>query len=231
MKILGLIPARGGSKGIPNKNRKELGGKPLLQYTIEAALGSKLLTDIAFSSEDETLIQLAKNLGVEVPFKRPAHLASDAAGSLEVVQHALAILATKQKHYDAVCLLQVTTPFRSSEEIDAAITKFWTADSDSLISVQKVPHQYNPHWVFEVANDNLQIATGEDHIIKRRQDLPNAYIRDGAIYITKSDVLMEKHSFFGSSISHIELDPERYVNIDTPEDWQKAEEIYKKLYI
>jgi len=231
MKILGLIPARGGSKGIPNKNRKELGGKPLLQYTVEATLGAKLLDAVVFSSEDTTLMNLAEQMGAEVAFRRPDHLAIDTAGSLEVVQHALESLAEKGKHYDAVCLLQVTTPFRTSEDIDAAISKFVANGTDSLISVQKVPHQYNPHWVFEESDGNLKIATGEMEIIKRRQDLPDAFIRDGAIYITKSDVIMKQGSFFGATISHIELDPKRSVNIDTPEDWTKAEEIYKKLYI
>lgn len=231
MNILGLIPARGGSKGIPHKNRKELGGKPLLQYTIEAALGSKLLDAVVFSSEDTELMNLAEEKGATVAFKRPNHLASDTAGSLQVVQHALETLAEQGKHYDAVCLLQVTTPFRTSEDIDSAISKFTASGSDSLISVQKVPHQYNPHWVFEVNNDNLKIATGEAEIVKRRQDLPDAFIRDGAIYITKSEVIIKQKSFFGATISHIELDPKRSVNIDTPEDWTKAEEIYKKLYI
>ncbi|MBL4663032.1 MAG: acylneuraminate cytidylyltransferase family protein [Flavobacteriaceae bacterium] len=230
MKILGLIPARGSSKGIPNKNRKELGGKPLLQYTIEAALGAQLLDDVVFSSEDTELISLAKQMGATVTFKRPNHLASDTAGSLEVVQHALESLAEQGMKYDAICLLQVTTPFRTSEDIDEAISKFIERGTDSLISVQKVPHQYNPHWVFEVNNNDLKIATGEAKIIKRRQDLPNTFIRDGAIYITKSDIILKQGSFFGESISHIELDAQRYVNIDTPEDWTKAEEIYKKLY-
>ena len=230
MKILGLIPARGGSKGIPNKNQKELGGRPLLQYTIEAALGAKLLDAVVFSSEDTVLMNLAEQMGATVAFKRPEHLATDAAGSLEVVQHALQTLTERGEHYDAVCLLQVTTPFRTSEDIDAAISKFKSVGTDSLISVQKVPHQFNPHWVFEASNDNLKIATGETEIIKRRQDLPDAFIRDGAIYVTRTEVIMKQGSFFGATISHIELDPQRSVNIDTAEDWAKAEEIYKKLY-
>jgi len=230
MRILGLIPARGGSKGIPDKNRKELGGKPLLQHTIDAALGATLLDAVVFSSEDATLRHLAENMGAIVAFNRPDALATDAAGSLEVVQHALEALEKKGQKFDAVCLLQVTTPFRSSEDIDAAILKFKSKQSDSLISVQKVPHQYNPHWVFEVRNDTLKIATGDTEIIKRRQELPDAFIRDGAIYITKTDVLMNQKSFFGNSISYIESNPNTFVNIDTQEDWEKAEAIYKKLY-
>jgi len=230
MKVLGLIPARGGSKGIPNKNKKLLSGKPLLQYTVEAALGSKKLERVIFSSEDESLITIAKSLGVDVPFVRPSYLATDTSGSLEVVQHALKTLLENGEAYDAVCLLQVTYPFRSSEDIDNAIEKFIESKTDSLISVRAVPHQFNPHWVFK-ENDanNLSIATGENEIIKRRQDLPKAFIRDGAFYITKSEVILDQNSFFGDRISYIELDPDKYVNIDTNEDWIKAEKILSKL--
>ncbi|GAB5400430.1 MAG: acylneuraminate cytidylyltransferase family protein [Aureisphaera sp.] len=227
MRILGLIPARAGSKGIPHKNKKLLGDKPLLQYTIEAALDSKLLSSVVFSSEDDSLMNMAKSLGAAVPFRRPEELASDTAGSLGVVQHALSAL---DEEYDAVCLLQVTTPFRTSEDIDNAIEKFLALNSDSLISVQEVPHQYNPHWVFEEEAGTLRIATGEDKIIKRRQELPKAYIRDGAIYITKTKVLLKDHSFFGERMGYIELDPLKHVNIDTLEDWKMAEELHKKLY-
>ncbi|GEQ86802.1 hypothetical protein ULMS_23100 [Patiriisocius marinistellae] len=229
MKILGIIPARGGSKGIPNKNRKLLNGIPLLQYTTTAAKESQLLDEVIFTSEDDILISLAKSQGISVPFKRPAHLATDAAGSLEVVKHAISFYKEKGIYFDAVCLLQVTTPFRTAETIDLAIRKFKKNNCDSLISVQKVPHQFNPHWVFEEKNGNLKIATGETRIIKRRQELPDAFIRDGAIYITKTRTLMEENSFFGNSTTYIETDASSYVNIDTMEDWKKAEMIIKQL--
>lgn len=229
MRILGLIPARGGSKGIPNKNRKKLNGKPLLHYTVEAALAAEKLERVIFSSEDPALIQLAETLGVEVPFVRPAYLSEDTSGSIEVVQHALTTLAETGEYYDAVCLLQVTTPFRSHSLIDEAISVFIEKQTDSLISVQKVPHQYNPHWVFEASEGTLTIATGEKEIIKQRQQLPESFIRDGAIYITKTDVLLKQHSFFGKTISYLETNPQMYVNIDTEADWKKAESIAKAL--
>ncbi|MDT0556043.1 acylneuraminate cytidylyltransferase family protein [Patiriisocius hiemis] len=230
MKILGLIPARGGSKGIANKNRKLLGGKPLLSYTIEAALNATSLDSVVFSSEDSKLINLAKDLGVEVPFVRPQELATDTAGSLEVVQHAVKALAKLDRHYDAVCLLQVTSPFRTHQDIDKAITTFKNSQTDSLLSVQEVPHQYNPHWVFEKNEmGNLVIATKDAQIIKRRQDLPPAYIRDGAIYITKTEVLLDRNSFYGTSTSYIVSNPETYVNIDTEQDWERAEQLLANL--
>ncbi len=226
MKILGIIPARGGSKGIPDKNKKILGGKPLMQYTIEAALKATSLTTVVFSSEDSSLIEIAKQLGVRVPFKRPDHLATDSAGSLEVVQHTLIEMEQLGEKFDAICLLQVTTPFRTANDIDKAIKRFMDAHTDTLISVLPVPHQYNPHWVFEPnASGNLQIATGEKEIIKRRQELPTAYIRDGGIYITKTDVIQQQHSFYGNTITYVESDSKNHVNIDTLEDWEKAERL------
>ena len=232
MRILGLIPARGGSKGVPDKNRKVLAGKPLLVHTIEAALKSEKLTDVVFSSEDETLISLAKEAGVQVPFIRPEVLAADSASSIDVVLHALTELKKLGKEYDAVCLLQVTNPFRTTAFIDQAITKFEKANCDGLISVLPVPHEYNPHWVYEEnENGDLVIATGESEIIKRRQDLPAAYHRDGAIYITSSEILIQQKSFYGNSLSYILSDPERHINIDTPEDWNAAVALAIKLGI
>lgn len=230
MKVLGLIPARGGSKGIPNKNKKLLNGKPLLQYTIDTALKAELLNTVVFTSEDETLIRLASEMGAEVPFQRPDDLATDTASSIDVVKHAIKTLSEKGLDFDAVCLLQVTNPFRQALLIDAAIKKFKEVGTDSLVSVLKVPHEYNPHWVFEASEGNtLKISTGESQIIKRRQDLPDAFIRDGAIYLTKIDVLLKQNSLYGNSISYIESDAGRHVNIDTPNDWELAEKLVTKL--
>ena len=147
MKILGIIPARGGSKGLKRKNILPLGEKPLLQYTWESAKNSKLLTKVILSSEDQEIIEVAKGLGLEVPFKRPEHLAQDATTSLEVLKHALQYFKEKGESFDAVCLLQPTTPFRESELIDKAIQKFISHSLDSLVSVREVPHEYNPHWI------------------------------------------------------------------------------------
>lgn len=230
MKILGLIPARGGSKGVPNKNRKVLNGKPLLQYTIEAALGSKLLNRVVFSSEDDTLIKLAKSMGAEVPFVRPSNLSKDQSGTLEVVQHALKNLSEKGEVFDAICLLQVTNPFRTSKFIDEAIRKFKTSKADTLLSVLKVPHEYNPHWTFKVyKTGHIKLTTGEDQIIKRRQDLPDTFHRDGSIYLVKTDTLLNQNTLYGKTISYIESNPKRHINIDTPKDWKKAEVMSKKL--
>ncbi|HKL35120.1 MAG TPA: acylneuraminate cytidylyltransferase family protein [Salegentibacter sp.] len=225
MRILGLIPARGGSKGIPGKNIKPLRGKPLLQYTFEAAKNSKLLNNVILSSEDEAIIEIAKQLELEVPFKRPINLAEDSSSSLEVVQHALNYYLKQGINFDAVCLLQPTTPFRKDGFIDECILKFKDGNFDSLVSVREVPKEYNPHWVFEENQGALKIATGEKEIISRRQDLPKAYHRDGAVYLTKTEVLLNENSLFGKNIGFIDTTNSPYANIDTQEDWKKAEEV------
>lgn len=224
MKILAIIPARGGSKGVPGKNIKLLNGKPLLAYTSEIALQSKYLTEVIVSTEDEQIIEVAKNLGIKVPFIRPAALSQDNTPTIDVIIHALQWYENQNIFFDAVCLLQVTSPFRTVDFLDNAINKFIEQDTDSLVSVLKVPHEYNPHWTFEVNEaGNLKIATGENQIISRRQELPAAYHRDGSIYITKTKVLLEQNSLYGKSTAFIESDPEYYVNIDILQDWDKAE--------
>ncbi len=226
MKILAIIPARGGSKGVPGKNIKLLNGKPLLAYTAEIALQSKYLTEVIVSTEDEQISTVAKSLGILVPFIRPMELAHDHTPTLDVIIHALNWYESQNVFFDAVCLLQATSPFRTVEFLDEAIEKFISSGCDSLISVQKVPHEYNPHWTFEVnENGNLKIATGETEIIPRRQELPVAYHRDGSIYITKTEVLLKAHSLYGKSIAFIESDGAFYVNIDTMEDWKRAEKM------
>lgn len=231
MKILGIIPARGGSKGVPGKNIKLLGDKPLLQYTADAAKQAALISDTIISTDSEEIANVAAQSGIEVPFIRPEVLATDTASSIDMVIHAVNFLIAQGRKYDAVCLLQPTNPFRQKGFIDMAIEKFIQAGSDSLISVLPVPHEFNPHWVFEKnAYGNLTVATGETEIIRRRQDLPVAFYRDGSIYLTKTSVILQQQSFYGASVSYIENDPEWHLNIDTLKDWQLALNVCKKLY-
>lgn len=225
LKILALITARSGSKGVLDKNIRMLGEKPLIAYSIEAALNSNSIHRTIVSTDSEIYAGISKNFGAEVPFLRPAYLAEDSSASIDVVLHALEYLTEKGDHFDAVCLLQPTSPFRSKDFIDRAINQFIESDADALISVVPVPHEFNPHWTFEPNKDNyLKIATGEKSIIKRRQELPPAFIRDGSVYITKTSVLLGQKSFYGERLTYIVNDPTLSVNIDTEQDWKKAEE-------
>ena len=229
MRILGLIPARGGSKGVPRKNIKLLGKKPLIEYTLDDAKKSKLLTQIVVSTDDEEIAIVAEIAGCKPPFMRPLQLAQDTSTTLEVVQHTIAFFESQNIFFDAICLLQPTTPFRESDSIDIAIKKFIDSKADSLISVLGIPEEYNPHWAFqENENGFLNIATGEEEIISRRQELPQAYHRDGSVYITKISVI-KSGSLYGKSITYIKSNPQFYVNIDTIKDWETAEEIATKI--
>ena len=231
MKILGLIPARGGSKGIPGKNIKALGGKPLLAYTFDSAQESKLLSKVILSSDDSDIIAVANQIGLEVPFTRPENLANDQSPTLPFIAHALRFFEEKGEKFDAVCLLQTTYPFRRKGLIDDAIKEFIRTDAEALVSVLPVPHEFNPHWVFEPGqNGFLEIATGEKQIIPRRQDLPTSFFRDGAIYITKSEVILSKNSILSEKLAYIVGDESRYVNLDTFDDWKKAEILVNKLF-
>ena len=225
MKIFGFIPARGGSKGIPGKNIKSLHGKPLLQYTFEAAKASRLLSRVILSSDDPEIIKSAEDLGLEVPFWRPEEFSRDDTPSLEVVKHALEFFAAKNEVFDAVCLLQPTTPFRRPGLIDEAIEKFVSVKFDSLLTVREVPVEYNPHWTFEEKKGRLKISTGEEKIISRRQHLPKAYHRDGAIYLTRTEVIVNQNSLYGKKTGFIDTTGDPYVNIDSPEDWEEAERL------
>jgi len=230
MKILAIIPARGGSKGVPGKNKKLLNGKPLIQYTIDAALQSNHISEVLVTTDDTEIITISKSLGANVPFVRPKHLAEDTTPTLPVIQHAISHLEAEGKQFDAICLLQPTSPFRPKGFLDKALETFTEKQTDALISVQEVPHEYNPHWTFKPnKNGTLHIATGEKNIIPRRQELPKAYHRDGSIYITKTKIIQEKNSLYGNSISYIVSDTQYYVNIDTQEDWQKAEQLAKTI--
>lgn len=226
MRILGIIPARGGSKGVPNKNIKSLGNKPLLQYTWNAAKSVKGLDRLILSSEDDQIIAVSKSIGIDVPFKRPHHLAEDSSGSLGVVTHALKYFASIGEHYEAVCLLQPTTPFITPDVIQTCIDKFLIGEIDSLVSVREVPHQFHPNWVF--VEDGKHIRTYKDKsILKSRQDLSKAYYRDGQIYLTKTEVILEQQSFYGSKIGYHISENLPYINIDTIQDWNTAEQLLK----
>ncbi len=227
MKILGLIPARGGSKGVPNKNIKLLGGKPLINYTIEVGLACAEITKLVVSTDSPEIAKISKAAGAEVPFFRPAELATDTSPSIDTVIHAVEFFEKEGNQFDAVCLLQPTSPFRTAEEVQKAISTFIEKEADSLISVRKVPHQFNPHWIFEpnADDDFLEIATGESEIITRRQELPPAYYRDGSIYLVKTQVLLKKRSLYGEWIAFSLSENDVFVNIDTMEDWERAEKL------
>jgi CMP-N,N'-diacetyllegionaminic acid synthase len=228
MRVLGLIPARGGSKGVPRKNIRLLAGKPLLQYTAEAALASSRLTRIILSTDDEEIADVGHRCGLDVPFLRPTELAQDTTPTLPVVQHALRFLDDLGDYYDAVCLLQPTNPLRSAEVIDACIELLERHDADTVVTVLPVPVKYNPHWVyFKDAQELLHLSTGDEVPAPRRQDLPPAFHREGSVYVTRSEVVMEANSLYGRRMLGYGVDPLQSINIDSLDDWARADKLLK----
>jgi CMP-N,N'-diacetyllegionaminic acid synthase len=224
MKILGLITARGGSKGVPRKNIRLLNGKPLLAYTAETALEAKSLTSVVLSTEDAEIAEIGRKYLLGVPFMRPPELAQDATPSLAVVRHALLTLAEMGEKYDAVCLLQPTNPLRRAADIDNCVELLIESNADAVVSVLPVPHEYNPQWVFWMNGENqMSLATGEKEPTTRRQDLPPAFHRDGSVYVTRSETILEQKSLYGENVKGYEIEAEYSANIDTEADWLAVE--------
>lgn len=208
MKVLGLIPARGGSKSIPRKNLVDLGGLPLIQWTVQAALGSSL-TRVVVSTDSEEIATVSQSLGAEVPFTRPIELASDSTLSIDVVLHALDALG---EEFDAVMLLQPTSPFRTASDIDAAIN---TIDgASSVISVVPVDGTHPARMKFIESGLLIDPPFAETTENMPRQELRPMFIRNGAIYLTRTPEIRNR-TFKGSLSRALVMSKERSINIDS----------------
>ena len=221
MKVIGIIPARGGSKGIPAKNKKQLCGKPLIQYTLEAALHSNL-HDIIVTTDDADVRDIALKMGVKV-IERPPELAGDKAPTQPVLIHAL---KSAGEAFDAVMTLQPTSPLRTTEHINESLLLFQqNPQADSLVSVVRVPHNYLPMSLMKKEGPWLNHYDDNPALV-RRQDKPMLFARNGAaIYITRVDKLNE--FIVGGNILPYEMDRIESVDIDDMEDWVMAEIIMK----
>lgn len=224
LRVLGLVPARGGSRGVPRKNVRPLAGQPLLQWTTDAALAATSLARVVVSTEDAEVAALALACGVDVPFTRPASLARDDTPMLAVVRHAVHTLEEAGDAYDAVCLLQPTCPLRRTADIDRCVEALAASDADAVVTVARVPHTYHPDWTFGRAPDGTLVPSlGPGHVpASRRQDLPAAYHRDGAVYVTRRAALDGPGGLYGARAIGIELDGPPGVNIDDMADWAEA---------
>lgn len=229
MKILGLIPARGGSKAIPHKNIALLNGKPLISYTCKAAKKSKHLTRLIVSTDDKEIAQICIKNGVSAPFIRPQDLAKDETGMLEVVIHALKTLEENENYKpDIIVLLQPTSPLRTAEHIDKAVGILIETGADSVVSVVHVPHQFNPVSVMKIENEKLVPFISEPQIL-RRQDKPKVYGRNGpAVLAMRRETILNKNSLYGDDIRPCVMSEEESVDIDTQFDFEIAEFLLKK---
>lgn len=223
--LLGIIPARGGSKRIPRKNIINLGGQPLIKYTIDAACSSNRLSRFIVSTDNLEIADVARNAGASVPFLRPPELATDLVNSIPVMQHAIDFIEQDGCYVHAVVLLQPTSPFRDGTHIDAAIDLFTASDTDSLTSVCRLKE--HPYYAWKGNEHNIEPFFSYDEQALPRQGLPPAYIENGAIYITKRG-LIDQGRFYGNRVVPFVMDEWHSVDIDTPLDLLWAEFLLKK---
>lgn len=226
MKILVVIPARGGSKGIPHKNIKPLNGKPLIYYSIDVARQFTADEDICVTTDDDEIIKVVENYGLKVPFKRPDYLATDTCGSNEVIQHAWKFFENRGIHYDAVLLLQPTSPFRKVEFLKEAVA-LYDDSIDMVTSVKSAP--CNPYYDgFEDNEEGLLAISKGDGTIERRQDAPKVWQLNGSIYVINPNSLMEKGLAHFTRIRKYAMSELYSVDIDNPFDWKVAELIIEE---
>lgn len=222
MKILALIPARGGSKRLPGKNIRLLGGKPLIAWTIESAQRSQVTCDILVSTDDSSIAEVAAKLGAMVPWLRPAELATDTATSMDVVLHAMDWYETNHGVIDGLILLQPTSPFRKAETICQAAEIFATNGLRPVVSMS--PACVHPAWCFQVERDSLTPVFGWDAIKSCSQDLPVIYTLNGAIYLAAPKFLRQYQTFLTADTWPMIINSlMEALDIDTDWDWWLAE--------
>lgn len=215
--VLALIPARGGSKGLPGKNVRNFCGKPLIAWTIEASLACPNIDRVVLSSDDEEIMSVARAYGCEVPFRRDASLAEDSSSTVDVVIDAL----DRCPEAVTVVLLQPTSPLRTSEDISTALFLYQQSGAKSCVSVCEAAQ--SPYWMFSISNQDTLVPIIQDAVAHRRQELQTAYALNGAIYIADTEWLRTSRSFIDTKTIALVMPQSRSIDIDTLEDFELAE--------
>jgi N-acylneuraminate cytidylyltransferase len=225
--ILAIIPARGQSKGVQKKNIRSLAGKPLITYTIKAALDCKTVSRVVVSTEDDEIAHISKVSGAKA-IKRPMELAKDDSPTIDAIFHVLdTLLELEDYDPETIVLLQATSPLRIAGDIENALKLYEITPCESVISV--VEHPHSPYWMLKVENEYLVPLFGTDFTKMRRQELPRAYLPNGAIFIASPRVIRQYRSFYcGQSIPYV-MSPERSIDIDTELDFMLAECLLERL--
>jgi CMP-N,N'-diacetyllegionaminic acid synthase len=230
--VLGVVTARAGSKGIPGKNTRRLAGKPLIAYTIESALASGAFDRLILSTDDEEAARIARELGCEVPFIRPAALSADDTPHLPVMQHAVAWMRDEQRYKpDWVMILMPTSPLRQPSHIVESIALALESGADSVVSVDEVPAHFNPMRAVTIDSGGWARLLVGDRPVKRRpvrrQDVPKAWVFNGAIYLFRAALLTDpdEPSLYGDRVAAYVMPAPYGSNIDDPEDWAKVERL------
>ena len=223
-RVLGLVPARGGSKGVPGKNVKPLAGHSLLDYTARAARESGVIDRMVLSTESLEIADAGRRAGLEVPFMRPATLAADDTPMVPVIVHALAELSRQDWSPAIVVLLQPTSPLRRPDHIRDAVTLLKRTKADSVVTVVELPRDHSPDYLMRIEGERLRPFLSDGPRVTRRQDARPAYWRDGTAYVFWRSTLERFHDIYGEYCCPLILDGRDSLNIDTQDDWNEAAE-------
>ena len=225
--ILAVIPARGGSKGVPCKNIRLVANKPLIAWTIESAQAANLINRVVVTTDSEAIADVGRQYGVEIPFLRPAALAQDDTPGMAPILHAVRWLDQYEDYRpDVVICLQPTSPLRTAADIDAAIELAWHKNADAVVSLTPVNH--HSYWMKQVDSaGRIRDFLTLDRPVTRRQDLPPVYALNGAIYLARRDILLERESWYGDKSFAYVMPLNRSLDIDTPWDIHLADLILK----
>lgn len=230
MNVLGLIPARGGSKAIPRKNLALLGGRPLIAWTTEAGRESKRLSRLIVSTDDDEIAEVARTLGAEVPFRRSPELSDDQAPALAVIRHAVTILDDKENwRCDVVVYLQPTSPFRTFRHIDAAVDLLSTGACDVAVSVVAVPHNFAPGSLMRVIDGYLKPLMASEKDVLRRQDKPTLFARNGPAVLALTREAADAQSLYQGRVKPLPMSRLESIDIDDPLDLEIAEALLPLL--
>lgn len=223
-RVLGIIPARGGSKGVPRKNVRKVGGKPLIAWTIEEGKKSKYIDRLILSSDDEEIIRIAESWGCEAPFVRPAQFAQDETPGIDPVLHAINVLPG----YEIVVLLQATSPLRNVVDIDGCLDQCVACGANACVSVTEA--EQSPYWMYFLdKNGRMESVLSDRFNSARRQELPSAYALNGAVYVAKTAWLQETRTFVTSDTVAYVMPRARSLDIDTELDFRILEELTEDM--
>ncbi len=228
-RILAIIPARGGSKGIPRKNIKEINNKPLISFTIEEAKKSKYINRVIVSTDDREIAEISKNYGAEIPFLRPKELAEDNSPGIDHIIYCIKWLKNNENYLpDYICILQCTSPLRKVKQIDEAIEMLLDKNIDSVVSICE--SEVSPYWMKKLENNKLKDFLDNIPLYANRQALPTVYRLNGAIYLCKTKLLLKTLSFYNENTVPYIMNKVSSVDVDDLIDFKFAEFLIKEGY-
>jgi CMP-N,N'-diacetyllegionaminic acid synthase len=226
--ILALVPARGGSKGLPGKNLRPLAGRSLIEYAARVARESAIVDRAVLTTDAEDIAAEGRRVGLEVPFMRPAQLAQDDTPMLPVIEHAVAAIGANGVVPEIVLLLQPTSPLRTPEHLRSAVRLLRESRADSVVSVVELSRHLSPDYVMRMEGEALVPFLPDGARVTRRQDARRAYVRDGTVYAFWTRTLVEQGSIYGARCLPLVVNAAESITIDSPADWDEAERLLRQ---